>query len=86
MPEPSPPEFAAILRELVRHKVDFIVVGGVAAVLDGAPINTFDLDIVHSRSPENLSRLRQALDSLDAVYRTHAGRQLRTNLRPDTSF
>jgi hypothetical protein len=37
----------AILRTLTRHRVEFIIVGGVAAVLQGAPLNTFDLDVVH---------------------------------------
>ena len=34
-----------ILRSLKDHDVRFIVVGGVAAVLNGAPVNTFDIDI-----------------------------------------
>jgi hypothetical protein len=49
--------------------VDFIVVGGVAAVLQRVPINTQDLDIVHDRRPENVQRLLQALRELSAVYR-----------------
>ena len=40
--------FLAVLRTLTDHGVEFIVVGGVAAVLRGAPINTFDLDVVYS--------------------------------------
>lgn len=40
---------------LAGHGVDFIVVGGVAAVLGGAPISTFDLDIVHARDPTTSS-------------------------------
>ncbi len=43
---------------LSSHSVDFIVVGGISAVLNGAPVNTFDLDIVHSRDPANVARLR----------------------------
>jgi hypothetical protein len=34
-----------INRVLVAHEVEFIVVGGVAAVLQGAPITTQDLDL-----------------------------------------
>jgi len=37
--------------------VDFLVLGGLAAVLNGAPVSTFDLDIVHSREPANIARL-----------------------------
>ena len=58
------PDFRAILRTLRRHQVDFIVVGGVCGVLQGAPINTFDLDVVHSRDPKNLDRLLKALEAL----------------------
>jgi len=69
VPRTEKPEFAAILVELRRRQVDFIVVGGIAAVLEGVPVNTFDLDIVHSREPHNIDRLLAALDSLDAIYR-----------------
>ncbi len=37
---------ADILVTLVRHEVRFIAVGGIAAVLRGAPVNTRDVDIV----------------------------------------
>jgi len=42
-------DFLAILRALEAAAAEFIVVGGLAAVLDGAPVSTFDLDVVHSR-------------------------------------
>jgi hypothetical protein len=38
--------------------IAFIVVGGAAAVLQGVPITTMDLDIVHRRTPENVLRIR----------------------------
>lgn len=50
---------------------------GVGAALHGAPVTTFDLDIVHSRDPENLDRLVTALEALDAVYRIQPERRLR---------
>jgi hypothetical protein len=61
--------FRAALEVLARHHVDFIVVGGVAAVLNGAPVSTFDLDIVHARTDANLDRLMHALGELEAHYR-----------------
>ncbi len=70
------PDFLEILRVLLTDKVDFIVVGGVCAVIHGAPITTFDLDIVHSRSPENLERLLSALKDLDAFYRGREDQRL----------
>src|SRR5579871_2691319 len=48
------------LRALAEAGVDFIVVGGVAAVLNGAPVNTFDVDVVHSRDADNIGRLNLA--------------------------
>ncbi len=65
MPKPSV-DYLAILKTLRRHGVDFIIVGGVCAVLHGAPVATFDLDVVHSREPHNLARLMAALEELDA--------------------
>lgn len=71
---PAEPRFdvEAILRALNSRGVEYIVVGGICAALHGAPVATYDLDIVHSRAPGNVSRLRDALDELDAFYRTHA--------------
>src|SRR5260370_4562826 len=70
----TPPDFVAILSELADHQVDFIVVGGVCAILHGTPINTADVDIVHSRDPANLDRLAAALQALNASYRHHPKR------------
>src|SRR5690606_16497511 len=43
---------------LLRHEVEFAVVGGVAAVLHGAPVTTFDLDALFQVSDGNARRLR----------------------------
>ncbi|MBE0660297.1 MAG: hypothetical protein IH602_21570 [Bryobacteraceae bacterium] len=67
----------ANLKVLAEQKVKFAVVGGIGAMLQGCPLSTLDLDIVHERSPENIARLMQALDSVDAVYRTQPARKLR---------
>jgi hypothetical protein len=66
-----------ILKVLTRHHVDFIIVDGVSAVLHGAPVTTFDLDVVHARDQENVVRLLAALEELEAVYRAQPERQLR---------
>lgn len=68
--------FAEILRLLASQEVEFIVVGMTAGVLQGAPVTTLDLDILHRRSPENVERLLRVLRELDAVYR-HDTRRLR---------
>lgn len=46
-------------------------------MLHGAPVTTFDLDILPARNPENIVRLLSALEELDAVYRAQPERQLR---------
>ncbi len=80
MPRPKV-DFRRILEILAQHQVDFIVVGGICAVLHGAPIATFDLDVVHSRRPENIERLLAALEALQGRYRAQPDRQL----KPDRS-
>jgi predicted nucleotidyltransferase len=50
-----------VLRELVRNEVEFIIVGGIAAVLHGSARVTYDIDLVYRRSAENIRRLARAL-------------------------
>lgn len=69
------PNFLSILQTLRKAQIDFIVVGGVGGVLQGAPITTFDLDIVHSRDAPNIERLLAALEILAARYRTPGAEQ-----------
>jgi hypothetical protein len=54
-------DFGALLATLGRHKVEFIVVGGAAAIAHGSARLTQDLDIVYERSVANLERLVAAL-------------------------
>lgn len=77
MPDSSRLDFDAILRTLGAHRVEFIVVGGVCALLHGAPFATFDLDIVHSRNRENVARLLSALQDLEAYYRAQPDKRIR---------
>ena len=44
-----------ILR-LAEAQVEFVVVGGVSAVLHGVPITTVDLDVCYRRTPDTRSR------------------------------
>lgn len=64
------PDFIRILETLAKHEVDFLITGGISAVIQGAPVTTFDLDIVHKRSSENVQRLVAALNEMEAHYRT----------------
>lgn len=49
--------------------VDYVVVGGFAAVIRGSTLPTKDIDIVPSRVRENLDRLGQALTRMNAMIR-----------------
>ncbi len=44
-----------------KHKVKYLVIGGIAAVLHGVPRATFDLDILIEASPNNAQGLLDAL-------------------------
>ena len=77
MSHPKQADLAAIIEALVSGGVEFIVVGGAAAILHGAPTSTLDLDIVHRRTEDNVDRLYAVLRDLDAFHRDPAGRQLR---------
>jgi hypothetical protein len=70
------PKFRETLEVLDRHRVECIVVGGVAAVLQGVPISTLDTDIVYRRTADNIARLVAALRELEAIYRDPAGRRI----------
>jgi hypothetical protein len=76
----KPPRFDEILTRLADAGVDVIVVGMAAAVVQGVPAATWDLDVVHRRTPENVERLLGVLDEIEAVAR-HDPRKL----RPDSS-
>lgn len=76
-----------ILATLCRHDVTFVIVGGVAAQLQGAPISTFDVDILYSLDATNIPKLQAALDELDAEFRADmANRRIRPNQSHLRSF
>jgi predicted nucleotidyltransferase len=55
-----------ILRRLVERGVEFVVIGGIAAVLHGSARNTFDLDICFATDDANLTALADVLLALGA--------------------
>jgi hypothetical protein len=61
--------FLHLIEVFASHEVRFIVVGGVAAVLQRVPVNTEDFDLVYDRAKDNIPRLLAALRELRAVYR-----------------
>ena len=65
-------ETAKLLELLAGGDVEFVVVGGYAAVLHGSSYVTQDLDICIVCSPENIERLRHLLKELDPRHRMTA--------------
>jgi hypothetical protein len=55
-----------IFTALERHEVDYVVVGGIAVILNGIIRTTDDLDLFIPRDAANTDRLRQALQSVFA--------------------
>lgn len=58
-----------LLEHLVEARVDFVVVGGIAAIAHGSASFTSDLDISYAPDSENLDRLGAVLVALDARLR-----------------
>jgi len=55
-----------VLAVLERHRVSFVVIGGLARVIHGTGETTADVDISPSTRPENLRRLSAALEEIGA--------------------
>lgn len=72
----KPSRFFELLEVLAHHSVNYIVVGGVAAIVEGAPVTTLDLAIVIEHEAENVESLLEALRSINAHYRDLAGRHI----------
>ncbi|MBL8995920.1 MAG: helix-turn-helix domain-containing protein [Gemmatimonadetes bacterium] len=71
--QPAGGDSLELLRRLASHGVAFVTVGGVAALLHGAPGRTDDLDIVYDRSPANLDRLATFLRGIQTTLRGAPG-------------
>ena len=69
----------AICRILNEEKVDYVVLGGFAAILRGSPITTRDLDVIPDRDQSNLDRLGKALTRMNAKIRI-SGDPVPTNI------
>ncbi|HEX5762086.1 MAG TPA: hypothetical protein VFY04_03085 [Solirubrobacterales bacterium] len=70
--EPLPrraPDLRALLTPLVRHGVDFVLVGGMAGISHGSSYPSYDLDVIYSRSRDNIRRLVDALREIGVRLR-----------------
>jgi hypothetical protein len=72
MPDDFVFEPVEMVRILVAHEVEFVLIGGYAAVLYGSAMFTTDADICPDPSLDNLARLAAALREMDARIRTDA--------------
>ena len=69
MPDVAPLDPERIVRVLAKHRVRYVLIGALAARLQGFPRLTADADITPQNERDNLARLARALRELDArVY------------------
>ena len=63
------PELPRLLEPLVRHGVEFVLIGGMAGIARGSTYPSYDLDVVYARSRANVSRLVAALEEIGVRLR-----------------
>lgn len=63
------PDLLGLLQRMSDASVDFVLVGGLAAVTHGSSLLTQDVDVCIRLGAENLQRLQYALDDLEPVHR-----------------
>jgi hypothetical protein len=69
-----------LTRRLIAAEMEFVLVGGFAAVVHGSTMVTSDLDVCCRFSEKNLYRIQKALAGLNPVHRSRTDRPL--NLTP----
>jgi hypothetical protein len=63
------PDLESLLDRVIRAQVEFVVVGGFAAVAHGVSLPTQDIDVCCRFTPENLLKLQGAIVDLHPVHR-----------------
>ncbi len=58
-------QLQGVFSSFQKHKVKYVVIGGIASVLHGVPRATFDLDILIEATPSNAENLLKALIEAD---------------------
>ena len=66
---PKAPNLRELLGPLVRHGVDFVLIGGMAGVSHGSNYPSFDLDVLYARNRANIGRLVAALEEIGVRLR-----------------
>ena len=62
-------DLETLLKRLIDHRVEFVIVGGYAAVSHGATVLTQDVDVCCRFTAKNLLRLQEAIADLHPVHR-----------------
>ncbi len=70
MSSPAPLDPELLFTTLARHEVAYVLIGALAARLQGFPRLTADADITPARDRENVHRLAAALSELNACVYT----------------
>jgi hypothetical protein len=63
------PNLEGLLERLLRHEVEFIVVGGYAAMAHGSTYVTFDVNVCTPLTSTNLARVHAAFADLHPYHR-----------------
>lgn len=66
---PQPLQAHPLLKVLVEHGVDFVLIGGMAGIARGSSYPTYDLDVAYARDQANLERLAKAVKELGVTLR-----------------
>ncbi len=66
---PKAPEFRQLLRPLIEHGVDFVLIGGQAGISHGSTYPSYDLDVIYARDRDNVARLVAALKEIGVRLR-----------------
>lgn len=67
--KPTGSDLSTALEVLIKADIEFVLVGGLTAVVQGAPVTTMDVDMVHNQSSENIAKLLGFLNSINAFHR-----------------
>ena len=65
----KPANFAYFIPRFADLQVEFILVGGGAAIAHGSATTTYDVDFVYSRKPENLKKSVNVFDGIEPYLR-----------------
>jgi hypothetical protein len=68
-PRPTAPKLGEILEIFLRHRVESVLVGGLAGIAHGSNYPSYDVDFAYERTRENIERLVEALREIGVRLR-----------------